>query len=118
MLRTGLPAYVLKSNFGKGLTPHIRIRAKNYLKSLNVRMELGVQYEKITNGGLTIRTDNGETETIPADIIIVALPFTANTKLADSLKGRVREVYAVGDCQSPGVITGAVSSAHLTARRI
>ena len=117
-LRTGLPAYVLKSNFGKGITPHMRIRVRNYLKSMNVRMEMGVKYEKITHAGLTITRDNGETETIPADIIIVALPFTANTELADSLKGHVPEVYAVGDCQSPGVIIGAVAGANLTARRI
>jgi NADPH-dependent 2,4-dienoyl-CoA reductase/sulfur reductase-like enzyme len=115
---TALPAWVLKSNFGKGITPQVRIRVRHYLESMNVRIELGVKYEKITHAGLIIKTGNGETETIPADIIIVALPFTANTKLADSLKGRVPEVYAIGDCQDPGVIAGAVTSANLTARRI
>jgi 2,4-dienoyl-CoA reductase (NADPH2) len=107
-----------KSNLGKGITNQIKSRLINYLKSMNVRMKMGVKYEKITHAGLTIKTGNGETETIPADIIIVALPFTANTGLADGLKGRVPEVYAVGDCQNPGVITGAVAGANLTARRI
>ena len=72
----------------------------------------------LTDKGLTIVTREGETMTIEADSIIPALPLTPNTGLYESLKGKVREIYTVGDCSEPLLIADAVGAGMRVARVI
>jgi 2,4-dienoyl-CoA reductase (NADPH2) len=69
------------------------------------------EYVEITNKGLTIITKDGIKQTIVADTVVPALPLTPNLGLADALKGKVPEVYAVGDCDKPLLIVDAVGTA-------
>ena len=55
---------------------------------------------------------------LPADTILPALPLTPNMKLYESLKGKVKEIYAIGDCKEPQLIADAVSQGMETARSI
>ncbi len=76
------------------------------------------EYVEITDKGLTLVTKDGETTTIEADSIIPALPLMKNTELAESLQGKVPEIYNVGDCREPLLIADAVASGSRTARNI
>ena len=60
----------------------------------------------------------GQKQTIEADTIIPALPLTPYTALYENLKGKVPEVYAIGDCQEPLLIVDAISKGMETARLI
>ena len=71
-------------------------------------------YEK----GLTIINKDGEKQTIKADTIIPALPLAPNLEFYESLKGKVPEIYAVGDCKEPLLIADAVSAGMQIARNI
>ena len=60
-------------------------------------------------GGLVVTTKDGSREVLEADTIIPALPMMANTELADRIKGRVPEIYLIGDCKEPGLISDATA---------
>jgi 2,4-dienoyl-CoA reductase (NADPH2) len=74
------------------------------------------EYVEITDKGLTIIDREGKKRTIEADTIVPALPLTRNTALLERLKGKTPEVYALGDCQEPGLIVDAVKTAFQNAR--
>ena len=74
------------------------------------------EYVEITDKGLTIVDREGKKRTIEADTVIPALPLTPNTALLERLKGKTPEIYAVGDCQTPGLIVDAVKTAFQNAR--
>ncbi|MFC1963783.1 FAD-dependent oxidoreductase [Chloroflexota bacterium] len=68
----------------------------------------GVTCEEITPEGAILHTGQGDRETIAADTIILATGRTANNELAVKLRGKVHQVYLVGDCREPGNILGAI----------
>ncbi|MBN1190876.1 MAG: FAD-dependent oxidoreductase [Dehalococcoidales bacterium] len=84
-----------------------------------VKMISGVkEYVEITPAGLTIIDKAGNKVTLEADSIIPALPMTPNMGLFESLKGKVAEIYAVGDCKEPLLIADATGSGSRAARGI
>ena len=91
---------------------------EKYNVDVKLRSKVAYFWVKITDEGITIKTSYGITKTLGADSIILTLPSTPNTTLADSLKGRVSEVYAIGDCNKSGVIVDAVADGNLTSRKI
>ncbi len=76
------------------------------------------QYVEITDKGLTIVDREGKKRTIEADTVVPALPLTPNTGLAVSLKGKVPEMYAVGDCIAPSLIVDAIATGSEAARSV
>jgi 2,4-dienoyl-CoA reductase (NADPH2) len=117
---TGVPPFARPDTFclGKNMNGVPRERIIYFLRTHGVRILMGVRYIEITTEGLTIRMDNGLEKTLEADNVVLALPLMADSTLEKSLKGRIREVYAVGDCRRPGLIETSVADANLTARRI
>jgi 2,4-dienoyl-CoA reductase (NADPH2) len=69
----------------------------------------GVKSIKITDQGVAITTRKGKKETLEADTIVPTAPLDKNTALFKSLKGKVREVYAIGDCKEPRLIVDAIA---------
>jgi thioredoxin reductase len=85
----------------------------------------GARFEEITDKGLVISQGcryTGENErlitTIPGDTVILALPLSSNSGLLKTLKGKVAEVYAVGDCKDPNLIIDAIREGNRIARVI
>ena len=78
----------------------------------------GVKYEQITDKGLSLVTKEGKRQTIEADTILPALPFRPNTGFFESLKGKVPEVYLIGDAREPHLIVDAVAEGFRTALTI
>jgi 2,4-dienoyl-CoA reductase (NADPH2) len=70
----------------------------------------GVKLVEIIDKGLVVQTKEGEQRLLEADNVICALPFSADTSLADELEGKVPAVYAIGDCNEPGLIPDATSA--------
>jgi thioredoxin reductase len=58
--------------------------------------------------GLTITDKEGKKQTIEADNILVALPWSANTELHERVEERFPEVYSIGDCREPNRTIHAV----------
>ena len=72
----------------------------------------GVKYVEITDKGLTIVTKEGERQTIEADTILPAVPFSPNTELFKAMEGKVPEIYAIGDCSEPRLIIDAIADGY------
>jgi 2,4-dienoyl-CoA reductase (NADPH2) len=117
---TGAPPFAGPETFclGKNMPGVPRERIIYFLRTHGVKILMGVKYHEITDEGVTITMSNGLRKSLEADSIVLALPLTADTWLADGLKGIVNEVYAVGDCKRPGLIDTNVADANLTARKI
>jgi 2,4-dienoyl-CoA reductase (NADPH2) len=103
------------TKFAKSLVDRLNL---NWFLSRDVPMFTGVRSIEITDKGVNIVTKEGEKKTIEADNIIPVLPLRVNTGMIKSLEGKVKEIYAVGDCNEPGLIVDAVASGWRIARNL
>jgi 2-enoate reductase len=81
----------------------------------------------LTNTDLVRVTDKGasvinqfrryEAE-LPADTIVMAMGLKPESGLVKALKGKVKELHAIGDCERPGRIMDAVWGAFMTMRSV
>jgi 2,4-dienoyl-CoA reductase (NADPH2) len=107
------------ATLGQGMVDVIQAYLFDWFRRKGVTLIGGVQeYVEITNKGLTIIDKDGEKQTIPADTVIPALPLLPDLALFESLKGKVPEIYAIGDCKEPLLIADAISQGMETARLI
>ncbi|MFH1031647.1 MAG: FAD-dependent oxidoreductase [Chloroflexota bacterium] len=79
------------------------------LRKLGITMLTGVQYEEITDKGLVITSGNGLRQTLEADTIVLATGAVPDNRLAKELKGKVAELYVIGDSLEPRRILEAIS---------
>jgi len=87
------------------------------LRSLSrsgVRMITNEKVTEITEKGVVL--DSGET--LEADTVVIAVGSEPNNELVEKLKGRVPQVYAIGDCVNPRKAMEAVHEANAVARKI
>ena len=87
------------------IKPHLL----NWFDRKGVDMLPGVNYEEITNKGLTVTTKDGKKQTIEADTIVTALPLLPNAELFKSLEGSAPEIYAIGDGKELHLIVDAIA---------
>jgi 2,4-dienoyl-CoA reductase (NADPH2) len=106
-------------SIGEGLlVKQIKPFLLDWLDKKGTTMLTGVKYEEITDKGLVITTKDGKKQTIAADTVMTALPLLPNTKLIESLKGVVPEIYTIGDCNEPQLIVNATGAGSRTGRAI
>ena len=104
---------------GEGMVDALLSNLLIWFKKKGVTLISGVkEYMEITDKGLTIITNEGKKQTIEADSIVTALPLTPNDALLIGLKAKVREVYAIGDCNEPLLIADAIGTGLRTAREV
>jgi 2,4-dienoyl-CoA reductase (NADPH2) len=104
---------------GEGMVDALLGHLLSWFKKKGVTMISGVkEYVEITDKGLTITNKEGARQIIEADTVVPALPLTPNVGLVESLKGKVPEVYAIGDCKEPHLIADAISTGLRTARAV
>jgi 2,4-dienoyl-CoA reductase-like NADH-dependent reductase (Old Yellow Enzyme family)/thioredoxin reductase len=78
----------------------------------------GIQIKEITEKGVEYRTAEGKDETLEVDNVILAIRRQPHTELAKSLRGKISELYEIGDCRSPGRILSAVHDGAYVGREI
>ena len=104
---------------GEGMTNIMREYLLMWFEKKGVATVIGVrEYVEISDRGLTVIVKDGSRLTIDADTVVPALPLMADIGLAESLKGKVPEVYAIGDCSKPLQIADAIGSAIRIARGV
>jgi 2,4-dienoyl-CoA reductase (NADPH2) len=104
---------------GDGMVDALLAYLLIWFKKKGVTLITGVkEYVEITDKGLTLITNEGKKQTIEADSIVTALPLTPNNELLSGLKGKVKEVYDIGDCKQPLLIADAIGTGLRTAREI
>jgi 2,4-dienoyl-CoA reductase (NADPH2) len=78
------------------------------------------KFNRITENGLEITTKEGNTETIPADTIIHALPPEPNYPLVKDYEGKAAEVYLATGVNQKGLdcIMDAINSGYSIAKAV
>jgi 2,4-dienoyl-CoA reductase (NADPH2) len=104
---------------GEGMINHLKFQLFWWFQKKGVEMVNGVkEYVAINDKGIVILTADGFKRTIEADNIIPANPMKPDTALLEKLKGKVPEVYAVGDCAEPKLIVDAIGAGFNVAKNI
>jgi thioredoxin reductase len=104
---------------GEGMVDALLSNLMLWFRKKGVTLISGVkEFVEVTDKGLTIITSDGKKQTIEADSIATALPLTPNNELLESLKKKVPEVYAIGDCREPLLIADAIGTGLRTAREV
>ncbi len=71
-------------------------------QGLGVRLLTNATCEEITEQGVWItHKDTGKRELIEADTVVIAVGQVSNTELGEALRGKVSEVYPLGNCADP-----------------
>ena len=77
-----------------------------------------MKVEEIGSEGMKITDKEGNETTLPFDTLIISRQRTANDSLFEALRGKVKEVYKIGDCDRVRAIKNAIWSANEVARKI
>jgi 2,4-dienoyl-CoA reductase-like NADH-dependent reductase (Old Yellow Enzyme family)/thioredoxin reductase len=105
-----------------GISLDMNLFSRFYL--LDKLAELGVEVlanttaKEITDKGVIALDTEGNRQSIKADTVVLATGFRSNNGLGKKLKGKVTELYTIGDCASLGKVWGAIHSAWRVARLI
>lgn len=70
------------------------------LRKGGVRIFTSTKVREIRPEGVLAERE-GREEVFPADSVVLAVGSRPNSKLAEELRGRVEELYVVGDCSQP-----------------
>ncbi len=73
-----------------------------------VNVMTGAKIQKITDDSVDVVDRSGNSTVIPVDTIVVAAGLKPDDTLYKSLLGKEVHLYAIGDCQSPRNIMGAL----------
>lgn len=73
---------------------------------------------KIAEGGVAYIDKDGKTQFAEADFIVLARGMIANNNLYEELKGKVPELYLVGDCVRPRTILEAMHEGFFVGNEI
>lgn len=89
--------------------PDNRLPLLRRLKESQVRIEAGVkEYKEITREGMRLINKDGNEIFLEGDHIVLATGATPNKNLAQLLKGKVPELFEVGDCVEPRRLMEAI----------
>jgi len=103
------------TKYAKSLVDRLNL---DWFRRRGVPMFTGLKSIEITDAGVNIVTKEGEKKTIKADNVIPVLPFRPNTEMIKALEGKVKEIFAVGDCNEAGLIVDAVAGGWRIARKL
>ena len=84
---------------------------------LNPQVFAGAKLEEVSPEGVRISKDGSE-KILPYDTLIVSRLRAPNKSLFEALKGKVEEVYKIGDCDRVRTIKNAIWTANEVARKI
>lgn len=89
-----------------------------HLKGVGVTLLTESRVEKITPGSVVYKDKSGKEGSAPADTVVLAIGDRPDSSLYDSLKGRVGELYNIGDSNGGGIIPNAVYEGYTVGNKI
>ena len=95
---------------GEGIPVEDLMRFLPWLDKKNIERYTEAKWEEANKDGLVITTKEGERKTLPADTILVTLPYLPNTGTAKKYEGKAPDIHVIGSCAEPGLIVNAISS--------
>jgi len=96
--------------------PKERLLSRLFEKGVSIFTE--TQLSTIEKNSVRLRRKDGEEVRLEVDQVIFAIEAEPENRLLQSLKGKIKEVVAVGDAASPGNLGNALRSATEAALKI
>lgn len=96
--------------------PRQRLLAR--LEGKNVTILTQTRITAIEKNRVFLETKDGSTSELEADRVIFAIDAVSENRMVDDLKGKVKQVMAVGDADSPGNLGAALRSGTAAALNI
>jgi 2,4-dienoyl-CoA reductase-like NADH-dependent reductase (Old Yellow Enzyme family)/thioredoxin reductase len=87
------------------------------LKKLGIVMITNAKVEQITHDGVIYEKD-GKKQTLDADSVVLAVGSKPSVNLMNALKGKVPELYAIGNAKEPCKVLEAIHEASRLAREV
>jgi 2,4-dienoyl-CoA reductase (NADPH2) len=103
---------------GQGMPPFRIEQLLQWFEAKGIITKTEAVYVEIADEGLIIINKEGKKEMIQADSIVPAMPLSPNADLLKSVEGKVREAYAIGDCDEPKLLTEAIAAGSRIGRTI
>ena len=104
---------------GEGLTGVNIMGLPPWLISKGANLIAGVKkYEEVTDKGLIITNKEGQKQLLEADSIVTATTMKPHDEILQDLKGKVTELFAIGDCHNPGLIIDAIAEGYRIAKAL
>jgi 2,4-dienoyl-CoA reductase-like NADH-dependent reductase (Old Yellow Enzyme family)/thioredoxin reductase len=89
------------------------------LKEYQVALLTNLEVTEVTaKGVIALDRKNGEQQAIEAQLVVLALGAWPVQALAETLEGKVSELYIIGDCQEPRRVIDAVYEGSLVGRQL
>jgi 2,4-dienoyl-CoA reductase (NADPH2) len=96
---------------GDQIAPEVGMKRRDEhmvrLDRAQIAVNTGVVIDRIEPRGVVLLLESGVERRVPADTVILAGTVEPDTTFADSLRDRVPELHAVGDCTGLGLIRKA-----------
>ena len=102
----------LLKRMANDVSPMVRRRLLDGLRSKQVTMLTNANCEEITGDGVLVTTGEGEKQRIPADSVILAVGYKPNDTLFRAIEGSFSNVHYIGDAISPQRIREAINAGY------
>jgi 2,4-dienoyl-CoA reductase-like NADH-dependent reductase (Old Yellow Enzyme family)/thioredoxin reductase len=102
---------------GRDAGPLNRARLKEELSQTDIDVRCKTQLVEIHQEGVRVRGESGE-YTIPIGTVVLALGAESCDSLSAALKGKILEVYSIGDAVTPRKLLEAIHEAYEVASKI
>ncbi len=105
--------------FGSDIEANTMVTLNDEVEKGNVKILTSTKLEEVTDKGVVVTDKNRNKSLHKADTVFLALELgPSNSSLADDLKGKVTEVYTIGDAKSFRRIMEAVSEGYVVAHKL
>ena len=88
------------------------------MEKAGIEIRLDTKIARIEESRVFVQKEDGPEDALEADVAVMALGSRSRDDLVRELDGKVRELYAIGDCSRPGKIADAVREGFLAGLRI
>ncbi len=86
---------------------------------LDIRVLTNTEAVEVVDEGLVVRGTEGRKDLIKADTVVLAVGMEPSADgLAEAIKGKVAELYRIGDCAGVGKVMDAIWPAYRKARLV
>jgi 2,4-dienoyl-CoA reductase-like NADH-dependent reductase (Old Yellow Enzyme family)/thioredoxin reductase len=102
---------------GRDAGPLNRARLREELSQTDIDVRCKARLVGIGPKGINVQGESGEYE-LPAGTVVLALGATSRDSLSSALKGKIPEVYAIGDGVAPRRLLEAIHEAFAVASKI
>ncbi|MFC2067111.1 FAD-dependent oxidoreductase [Chloroflexota bacterium] len=107
------------AQFGNDMEAHTMVSLKAEVEAGNVKILTSAKVTEINDRGVVVTDGSGNKTLCEADTVIVALELApSDSNLARELRGKVKDIYTIGDAKSFRRIMKAVSEGYITAYKL